>query len=114
MTLKKLQAKIYKGLPVHARLLAGRRQVGRIVSCALLSPPANWAYSRDGKRILLRETRAYCRQRLGNPIWVAILIQVVVPIVVELIWRWWQSQHNAGLIVTYELCRLHRAAARDL
>jgi hypothetical protein len=114
MTLERLQHEIYRDLPLRLRLLAGRKRVGRIVSCALLSPPASWAYSRDGERLLLSATRANCRQRLGNPIWVAILIQVVVPVVVELIWRWWQSQYNAGLVATYELCRLHIEAAREL
>ena len=114
ITLQRFEHEVCLDLPWHARMLAGRQRTGQVVRCALRVAPERWAYSPQGRAVLLKDTRARVRQQVGNPIWLVILLQVVVPIVVELIWRWWENrlEEIGANSAQDELWSLHREAER--
>jgi len=107
MTLNQLTSDVYRHLPLHVRLLVSHRRVARIVRCAMMADPANYAGLADGRGILRRDAVAHYRQRVGNPlIWLWL-----ISLIVNLIWQWWLAQWptdgpmDRAMGVLYELHR---------
>lgn len=106
MTLNQLTSEVYRELPLFARLVASRRRVDRIVRCAMMARPENYAFLARGDVILRRDCVAHYRDKVGNPlIWMWL-----ISIVISLIWQWWLSRRTKGIGDLDDLLELHLEA----